>query len=158
MAKKYPLPKKHHLDPFADRLVPAIAEGDPDEMLDTPYVAALLHVSEAWLEIGRCKGYGPPFVKIGPRMVRYPAPPAAGLVARPLEDRGMTMSACSPSAPAEVVMYRDRKVEEELIEAVGLYLDGLDQGESNIWRIAHLLVEYAGPSGDQWRGDNGAAD
>lgn len=72
MAKKYPLPKKHHLDPFAETLVPAIADGDPDEMLDTPYVAALLHVSEAWLEIGRCKGYGPHFVKIGPRMVRYP--------------------------------------------------------------------------------------
>jgi hypothetical protein len=47
------------------------AAGDPDELLDTKSVAALLHVSTQWLEIGRCKGYGPPYERLGPRLIRY---------------------------------------------------------------------------------------
>ena len=33
--------------------------------LDTETAAAVLDVSRQWLEIGRIKGYGPPFIKIG---------------------------------------------------------------------------------------------
>jgi hypothetical protein len=63
-------------------------------------------------------------------------------------------------------MYLDRQdvepnpvlpIEEQLLDAVGAYLDGLDQGESNIWKIAHLLVEYAGRCGPNGA-HNGAAD
>ncbi|MBK7362182.1 MAG: DNA-binding protein [Micavibrio sp.] len=34
-------------------------------------MAKLLGVSTQWLEIGRVHGYGPPFIKLTPRMVRY---------------------------------------------------------------------------------------
>ena len=64
-------PKKHHFDRFADEHAERVADGDPDELLDTKSVARLIHVSEQWVEIGRIKKYGPPFVKVGPRLVRY---------------------------------------------------------------------------------------
>jgi hypothetical protein len=58
------------LDRRADSLAAAGA-GNPDDLLLTEEVAAWLHVSMQWLEIGRCEGYGPPFKKLSPRMVRY---------------------------------------------------------------------------------------
>jgi predicted DNA-binding transcriptional regulator AlpA len=64
------VPKNHHLDRRADELAAAGA-GDPDELLDTEEVAAWLHVSMQWLEIARHHGYGPPFTKLSPRMIRY---------------------------------------------------------------------------------------
>ena len=42
-----------------------------DALLDTPATANWLGVSNQWLELARCKGYGPPFVKITARLVRY---------------------------------------------------------------------------------------
>lgn len=42
-----------------------------DEFLCTKQLAKLLSVSEQWLEIGRCHGYGPKFCKLGRGMVRY---------------------------------------------------------------------------------------
>ena len=33
--------------------------------LDTGEAAAVIGVSRQWLEIGRRKGYGPPFIKVG---------------------------------------------------------------------------------------------
>jgi hypothetical protein len=62
--------RKHHLDRRADKLIDAGA-GDPDELLTTKQTAEWLDVSEQWLEIGRHKGYGPPYVRIAPRIVRY---------------------------------------------------------------------------------------
>jgi predicted DNA-binding transcriptional regulator AlpA len=35
------------------------------EYLNTKQAAAYLGVSRQWLEIGRTKGYGPPFIKAG---------------------------------------------------------------------------------------------
>ena len=35
------------------------------EYMDTKDTAAYLRVSRQWLEIGRSKGYGPPFIKPG---------------------------------------------------------------------------------------------
>jgi hypothetical protein len=67
----------HHFDAFADDIIAPIADSDPDALLDTKQVARLLRVSVEWLEIGRCrvkgreKGYGPPFIRINKRMVRY---------------------------------------------------------------------------------------
>ena len=62
-------PTNHHLDRRAAKLVDE--PGDDDDLLRTPEIADWLGVSEQWLELGRAVGYGPPFLKIGPRMVRY---------------------------------------------------------------------------------------
>lgn len=40
------------------------------EYLTTVEAAGYLNCSRQYLEIGRCKGYGPPFCKLG-RAVRY---------------------------------------------------------------------------------------
>ena len=68
-------PRRHHLDRRADAIADAL--GDNDDLLSTRAVAELLGVSTQWLEIGRGKNYGPSFVRISPRMIRYrgPRPP-----------------------------------------------------------------------------------
>lgn len=43
---------------------------DEDRLISTGETAEMLNVSPAWLERGRCLGYGPPYFKIG-RMVKY---------------------------------------------------------------------------------------
>jgi hypothetical protein len=60
----------HHLDNRLDELIAAGA-GDPDDLMTISEVAAWLRVSLIWLHIGRMKGYGPPFVRIAPRHIRY---------------------------------------------------------------------------------------
>jgi predicted DNA-binding transcriptional regulator AlpA len=62
--------RKHHLDRRADSIV-ATNTGAEDELLSTSEVAEWLAVSTQWLEIGRCKKYGPEFTRISPRIVRY---------------------------------------------------------------------------------------
>ena len=44
---------------------------DPTDLLTTKEEADWLGTSTQWLEIGRAKGYGPPFERIGPRHIRY---------------------------------------------------------------------------------------
>ena len=63
--------QRHHLDRRAAEIVERGLQGDPDELLTTKEEAVWLGVSTQWLEIGRSKGYGPPFVRIGPRHIRY---------------------------------------------------------------------------------------
>jgi predicted DNA-binding transcriptional regulator AlpA len=63
-------PRRHHLDRRAD-LLAEYGDGNPDDLLKTRAVADWLGVSTQWLEIGRSKGYGPPFVRFSPRRVRY---------------------------------------------------------------------------------------
>jgi len=63
--------KRHHLDRRADLASQQIIGGDDDQLLDTPQLCELLKCSHQWLEIGRHEGWGPPFVKLAPRMVRY---------------------------------------------------------------------------------------
>ena len=60
--------KSHHLDKRAERL---IEPGDDDELLTTVRVADWLGVSCQWLELGRCVNYGPPFVHVSERVIRY---------------------------------------------------------------------------------------
>ena len=62
---------KHHLDRRALDLIEAANEGTDDELLDTSRTAVWLGVSPEWLEIGRSKGWGPRFIRISPRRVRY---------------------------------------------------------------------------------------
>jgi predicted DNA-binding transcriptional regulator AlpA len=63
--------KNHHLDKRAGAIAAAAAGEDENELLTTTQTAEWLGVSEPWLEIGRHKGYGPPFITIAPRLVRY---------------------------------------------------------------------------------------
>ena len=44
-----------------------------DQLFCTKSLARILGVSTQWLEIGRCKGDGPPFLKLSNRMIRYRA-------------------------------------------------------------------------------------
>lgn len=62
-------PTNFHLDKRAESVAETIADGDA--LLNTRQTAELLGVSTQWLEIGRSRGYGPPFVRIGARYVRY---------------------------------------------------------------------------------------
>lgn len=62
---------RHNLDRRAVALIDAANEGSDDELLDTPRTAVWLGVSPEWLEIGRSKGWGPPFIKLSPRRIRY---------------------------------------------------------------------------------------
>ncbi len=64
--------KRHHLDRRAPAIL-AANTGDPDELLSTKQLAHRLGVSEQFLEIGRSRGYGygPDFVRLSPRCIRY---------------------------------------------------------------------------------------
>lgn len=66
----YDCPRKHHLDRRASMLA-EIGHGAPDDLLSTRSVAEWLGVSIQFLEIGRHRGYGPKFVRIGPSRIRY---------------------------------------------------------------------------------------
>jgi predicted DNA-binding transcriptional regulator AlpA len=60
----------HHLDRRADQIL-AAQSGDDDDLLTTKQVAAWFGASEQWFEIGRVKNYGPPFIRMSERIVRY---------------------------------------------------------------------------------------
>jgi hypothetical protein len=60
-----------HLDKRASTLLEAAPEGSDDELLTTKQVAAWFGTSPQWVELGRIKGYGPPYLKIAPGMIRY---------------------------------------------------------------------------------------
>ena len=60
----------HHLDSHADQLI-VTGEGNENDMLSTEEVASWLHTSVQWLEKGRWKGWGPPYKRITPKMIRY---------------------------------------------------------------------------------------
>jgi predicted DNA-binding transcriptional regulator AlpA len=62
-------PRKFHFDKRIDSIIDA--PGGDDDLLTTSEVAAWLGVSTEWVDIGRSEGYGPPFQKLGPRLVRY---------------------------------------------------------------------------------------
>lgn len=45
--------------------------GHPDDLLTTEEVAAWMGTSDQFVELGRLKGYGPPYKRLSPRVVRY---------------------------------------------------------------------------------------
>jgi len=63
-------PLRHHLDRRGEQIASQIV-GDDDELLSTSDVAELLGVSHQFLEIGRHRGYGPKFVRVSARVIRY---------------------------------------------------------------------------------------
>ena len=71
MSTSITTPQRHHLDRHADKLAASIITGSPDDLLSTPGAAALLRVSTQFLEIARSKNYGPKFIRLGPRCIRY---------------------------------------------------------------------------------------
>jgi predicted DNA-binding transcriptional regulator AlpA len=69
-------PQRHHLDRRIDQVLAAAPVTLPvtlndDTLLTTQQVAALLGVSTQWLDAGRKQGYGPDWIKLGPRTTRY---------------------------------------------------------------------------------------
>jgi hypothetical protein len=70
LRQKY-IQRSLHLD--LDRRAADLARvaGDDDALLTPKQLAQWLGVSDQWVAIGRCRGYGPPFVKVAPMTVRY---------------------------------------------------------------------------------------
>jgi predicted DNA-binding transcriptional regulator AlpA len=64
------LPKRYHLDRRVGAIVIA-GEGNADDLLVTKQLAGWLGVSPQTLEIWRCKGDGPRYERLSPRMIRY---------------------------------------------------------------------------------------
>jgi len=67
----YNPPSSHHIDRRAGDLAQKYSPGEPDDLFDTKTVAAMLIVSTQFLEIGRTEGYGPKFVRLSTRRIRY---------------------------------------------------------------------------------------
>jgi hypothetical protein len=65
------IPEKHHIDKRADLVAAQINDSIPSALLSTAEVSRLIGYSTQWLEIGRHRGYGPPFIRVGPRRIRY---------------------------------------------------------------------------------------
>ena len=67
-----PAPGSHHIDRRADQVLAAEpAAVTDDDLLRTSELARWLGVSIQWLEIGRSKGYGPPYTKLSKKCIRY---------------------------------------------------------------------------------------
>jgi predicted DNA-binding transcriptional regulator AlpA len=65
-------PNRHHLDSRAHKLAhEPDAAGPKDALLSTSQLAQWLGVSIQWLEIGRHRGYGPQFIRVTGRIIRY---------------------------------------------------------------------------------------
>ena len=65
-------PSRHHLDRrAADLAAEGASAGAADELLTTSDVAEWLGLSTQWLEIGRGKNYGPRFIVLSTRRIRY---------------------------------------------------------------------------------------
>jgi predicted DNA-binding transcriptional regulator AlpA len=64
------VPTRHHLDRRAVDLI-AEATGDPHDLLTTSELSEWLGMSTQFFEIARSRGYGPRFVRMSARRVRY---------------------------------------------------------------------------------------
>lgn len=63
---------KFHLDKRVELLLNADPAPDSDDqLLTTREVAAYLGMSEQWVTLGRSRNYGPKFVRVGNRRLRY---------------------------------------------------------------------------------------
>jgi predicted DNA-binding transcriptional regulator AlpA len=67
-----PTPTEHryHLDRRAAELIEDGA-GDPDDLINTTELCEWLGVSSQWAEIGRHRGYGPRWIALSTRRIRY---------------------------------------------------------------------------------------
>jgi len=107
-------PTRHHLDRRAAELAAEGAEaGEPDQLLTTSDVAEWLGISTQWLEIGRGKNYGPKFVVLSTRRVRYRRTDVlAWLTERTHSHTAEYLGAkCQSVAPAPVLLRRGPRAE-----------------------------------------------
>jgi predicted DNA-binding transcriptional regulator AlpA len=65
-------PATFHIDRRAAAILADAGNGGDDDLLTTAQAAEWLGVSQQWLETRRSRGGGPPFVRLSPRVVRYP--------------------------------------------------------------------------------------
>jgi predicted DNA-binding transcriptional regulator AlpA len=65
------IPQRHHLDRRADAVAASLADGADDDLLSTKQLARKTGLSVQFFEIGRHRGYGPRFVRLSPRRIRY---------------------------------------------------------------------------------------
>ncbi len=70
-AARSDVPQRHHLDRRAGDLITEAKDEDGDELLATSEVAEWIGISTQWLEIARSCGFGPKFVRLSARRVRY---------------------------------------------------------------------------------------
>jgi predicted DNA-binding transcriptional regulator AlpA len=63
-------PGSHHVDRRASDLI-AQGTGDPDDLLSTSDLAEWTGLSVQFFEIGRHRGYGPSYIRLSPRRIRY---------------------------------------------------------------------------------------
>jgi predicted DNA-binding transcriptional regulator AlpA len=82
-------PKFFLLDRRAQYIAGQAIGADPDMLLVTKQLAEWLGVSVQWLEIGRSRGDGPPYRRLGKRAIRY----SVGDVLKWLEERSYKSTA-----------------------------------------------------------------
>ena len=61
---------KFYIDRWADQIAAVIAADESAALLSTAELAKFLRISEQFLATARCRGEGPPWVRIG-RSIRY---------------------------------------------------------------------------------------
>lgn len=75
--RKSSQPKQHERRLHLDRRAAALAAVNPDDttadtdLLTTAELAAWLGVTKAWVELGRVKNFGPPYLRLSAQMIRY---------------------------------------------------------------------------------------
>jgi predicted DNA-binding transcriptional regulator AlpA len=103
-------PKFLQLDRHAQHIANLANGANPNELLCTKQLAAWLGRSKQWVEIGRSRGYGPPYIKLGPRSIRY----SVGDVLKWLQERSYKSTAEYESGESPKI----RPAEERLIAAL----------------------------------------
>ena len=64
--------RTHHLDRHAERIAAdAPYDGSDEVLLTEEEMAAWFRCSKQWLRAARSGGYGPPFERLGPMLIRY---------------------------------------------------------------------------------------
>jgi predicted DNA-binding transcriptional regulator AlpA len=63
--------RSFHLDKRASAIAATDGGEDGDDLLSSQEVSMWLGVSVAWLEIGRSKNYGPSYVRVSSKVIRY---------------------------------------------------------------------------------------
>lgn len=64
------MPRFHFLRRLR-QIIAALSVGNPDDLLCSKQVASAFGVSKQWVEIARHRGWGPPYVRLSPRRIRY---------------------------------------------------------------------------------------
>jgi hypothetical protein len=70
--RRAPAPGAHHIDKRVDQVLAAEPGAvTDDDLISTVQLSRWLGVSVQWCETARSRGYGPPFVKLSAKAIRY---------------------------------------------------------------------------------------